>query len=102
MKKKSRAFLILDNMLGFFLVMQAFSIIPLCIIPTHKKLIAVQNTALLKVACWQKLQQPHIDSLILKNQKYTFKKQGAKLEVLQKNQRLEYDTKQKTFRIFTQ
>ncbi|RHW47302.1 hypothetical protein DS832_03900 [Bombilactobacillus bombi] len=101
MKTKHKAFLLLDNMLGFFLVLQAVAVIPLCIIPTQQKVQQVQQRSFLKLACWQKKQHPDITQITLKNKKYYFYNRGKKLEIYQKNQSLEYDRKQKTFRFFT-
>lgn len=102
MKKKHRAVLLLDDMLAFFVVLQAVTIIPLCIIPTQQNLSTVQQQTFFKLACWQKLQHPNIQELTLKNQHYTFQDRGAKLEVYQQKKRLEYDRLQKTFCFFTE
>lgn len=91
----------MDSMLGFFLVLQAISIIPLCILPTQTKLHETQRQTGLKIALYQKLQQTNLQQITLDNRQYTFDQHRNVVQVYCQNVGLTYDTQTKTFRFFT-
>lgn len=89
-------------MLGFFLILQALALIPLCIVPTQKKLQITQTQTNARVALWQKLTHPQIKKLTLDNQTYTFRRNKGNYEVFTSTGKLLYNSQTQTFRFFTQ
>ncbi|NVY97097.1 hypothetical protein HU830_08180 [Lactobacillus sp. DCY120] len=102
MFKKVKAILLLDSMLGFFLTLQTLTLIPLTVVPTQQKLRQVQVRTELKVALWQKLQLPQLQSIRLNSKLYYFKQRGSIFEISQGQNHLEYDSQGQKFRFSPQ
>lgn len=93
--KKHKAFILPDSILGLFLALQACAILPLCIVPTINHLHEVRNQTYLKEALVQKLQNPKIQSLTLNSQKYVFRENPRKLQVVNLETQQKYNYQKK-------
>ncbi|UQS82497.1 hypothetical protein MOO45_02260 [Bombilactobacillus folatiphilus] len=101
-KNQHKAFLLLDSMLGFFLVLQAISIIPLCILPTQDKLHHEEIRTGLKIALYQKIKHRDLTKCTLDNRLYDLTQRGSTIEAKYQKEKLIYNLQTKTFSFFTQ
>ncbi|UQS83802.1 hypothetical protein [Bombilactobacillus thymidiniphilus] len=101
MRKKHKAFLLSDSILGFFITLQALLIIPICIMPAQQKLKQVQQKTFFKVAIYQKLQHSTLNKLTLNNKLFVVEQKGDCIESWYHDKGMRYDQKKQTFGILT-